>query len=213
MNDALCLHHIAHPVTSLGPGRRIGVWVAGCHRTCSGCITPQLQPQAAGQEVPVTRLAEHLLGLDPNLDGVTLSGGEPFLQAEALGALLALLQAPRPHWSVLVFTGYTLKALNRLAGAKALLDRTDLLVDGPYRHDQPSDHPLAASANQRLIPLTPRGKALSARCEREPRVEANLGVDRQANAWLIGILTPEQRKNAHRALGSVSVGASEETCP
>ena len=84
----LALHSLAYPVTALGPGRRVVVWVAGCGLRCPGCITPQLWSRQSGRLVPVDRLADYMSRLAHPLDGVTVSGGEPFEQAEALGTLL-----------------------------------------------------------------------------------------------------------------------------
>jgi organic radical activating enzyme len=65
-------------------------------------------------------------------DGVTISGGEPFLQASALLQLLRELKARHVH--TVVYAGYTLEALGRRPEpeVRAALRLTDLLVDGPY---------------------------------------------------------------------------------
>ena len=51
-------HSLAYPVTSLGPGRRVVLWVAGCSRRCPGCISPELLTSDAGQEVAVERVLD-----------------------------------------------------------------------------------------------------------------------------------------------------------
>ena len=80
----LMLHSLAHPVTALGPGRRVALWVAGCPLRCPGCITPQLLEAGGGRAVAVDRLAERILHLEDDLDGITLSGGEPFAPCSCL---------------------------------------------------------------------------------------------------------------------------------
>jgi anaerobic ribonucleoside-triphosphate reductase activating protein len=111
----LQLARMAYPVTSLGPGRRVALWVSGCGMRCRGCITPDLWDMAAGRAVEVDRVLQRILALDLPLDGITLSGGEPFDQPAPLGWLLRRVRAVRPDWSSLVFSGYPYPALK--AGA------------------------------------------------------------------------------------------------
>ncbi len=84
-------------------------------------------------------------------DGVTVSGGEPFQQPEALAALVRALRDAGVD-SVLVFTGYT---LDELDGAS--LEGIDVLVAGRYDPTRAVDGvPLLSSDNQRLHLLTSR---------------------------------------------------------
>jgi anaerobic ribonucleoside-triphosphate reductase activating protein len=197
----LVFSRLAYPVTALGPGRRLALWVAGCPMRCPGCITPELQDPAAGRAVPVERLAQRILALDLPLDGITLTGGEPFEQPAALAALWQRIAPERPHWDLMAFSGYTLGQLATRPQAAALLAVTDLLIAGPYRQGRPGQHPLLASANQRLHPLSERGAALEAACGRLAAPPANLGRLGGGGGWLIGILDPEQRRRLHRGLG------------
>jgi len=196
----LRLARLAYPVTALGPGRRLVLWVAGCPLRCPGCITPELQDPAAGRDVPVERLAQRILRLEPPLDGITLSGGEPFAQAPALAALWRQLRPQRPHWDLLIFSGHPLSQLRRRPEAAELLAHTDLLVAGPYRRERPGGHPLLASANQRLYALSERGEAMCAACTDPCAPRANLGLLPDQRGWLIGILDPEQRQRLHEGL-------------
>jgi anaerobic ribonucleoside-triphosphate reductase activating protein len=103
------------------------------------------------------------------LDGVTFSGGEPFAQAGPLAAFLDALP-PEAKKTVIAFTGFYREELDRGdADQRELLRRVDLLVDGPYREDQPfeeaSQAALRGSRNQRLVALTPAGEELKRRVE------------------------------------------------
>jgi anaerobic ribonucleoside-triphosphate reductase activating protein len=197
----LRLRRLAYPVTVLGPGRRLALWVAGCGLGCPGCISPELHDPASGRALPVSRVLSRILGLE-GLDGITLTGGEPFEQPVALADLLEALARGRPGWDVLAYSGFTLSQLRRRgAEAARLLGRCDVLVAGPYRAGVPLRHPLAGSGNQRVHSLSPRGRALRRRCEGLPSERANLGAGRAGGDLLIGILSPAVRRRLHRALG------------
>ena len=140
-----------------GPGCRAVVWVQGCWRECPDCFNPASWSLAVNQLVSVKELAERILS-EPANQGVTFSGGEPFLQAPALAALAKQVKAA--GLNVMSFTGYTLSELRSPSapeGAKALLDQLDILIDGPYvsalaihKPDSP-----VSSRNQRLHIFNP----------------------------------------------------------
>ncbi len=151
-----------------GPGRRLTVWVQGCPHRCAGCFNPALLPREGGERLLPAEWAGRALALEP-WDGVTLSGGEPFAQAGGLAACLDALRTRRDRpFTVIAFTGYTLERLR--AGNRSwneLLQRVDLLVEGPFRASEPAGGPLRGSANQRLVPLTPAGRELARLVEQE----------------------------------------------
>jgi anaerobic ribonucleoside-triphosphate reductase activating protein len=210
----ITLSRIAYPVTALGPGRRIALWVAGCPLRCRGCITPGLLDPAAGKAIPVARLARRLLQLPLPIDGLTLSGGEPFAQAAALGALLAMIKAQRPQWDVLAFSGFTQEHLQRGdQHQQRLLSQLDMLVDGPYQADRASEHPLLASANQRLHLLSERAEQRRDEIAALPRNSANLGLHRDGTDWLIGIIDGAARATLHSRLDArTPAGRSPTRC-
>lgn len=131
-----------------GPGARTVVWVAGCLRRCPGCMKPDLFDFGAGNDMAVDELAARILSV-PALDGVTFSGGEPFEQAVALGAVAQRLKARGFH--VAAYSGYRLEALQAdPIRFGPLLSSLDMLIDGEYRHDLPGPFPLKGSANQHI---------------------------------------------------------------
>lgn len=104
MTTTVNLSRIHFPVTTLGPGRRIGIWFQGCSIRCPGCISMDTWTHGRG----TTTIAEVVDAISPWLstaDGITVSGGEPFDQREALFELLARLRALTAA-DILVFTGY-----------------------------------------------------------------------------------------------------------
>lgn len=137
-----------------GPGRRFAVWVQGCPLRCAGCCNPQMLRFEGGTETSSAELAAQALAT-PGIEGVSLLGGEPFAQAEALADFARRVRAA--GLSVMVYSGFTRAELEERDGARALLDACDLLVDGRYDRDRPeSRRRWIGSTNQELHFLSAR---------------------------------------------------------
>ncbi len=143
---------------ALGPFVRFALWVQGCPRRCPGCMTPQARPLDGGKTVPIRELACRIGSL-PEIEGITISGGEPFLQPAALAGLLAMVQTRR-DLGVIVYTGFTLETLTQMGkadpGVRDFLSAIDLLIDGPYVRELDDGRSLRGSSNQRVLSLTRR---------------------------------------------------------
>lgn len=145
---------ILYPVKVLGPGSRIGIWVHGCHRGCPGCANPELWEPDDRKDITMVRLQQLLSSILEKhpVDGVTISGGEPFLQTKELAELVCFLQ--KYTTDILVFTGYERRTL--LARKKEeeqtryVLEHISVLVDGQYREEKNDGHPLRGSSNQKF---------------------------------------------------------------
>lgn len=103
---------IAMPIQSLGPGRRVGLWVQGCTIGCAGCASTDTWNPTSGLTLSVDDVARKLGELLSTADGLTISGGEPFQQPDALAELLRALRRDRQldGRDVLIFTGYAAAA-------------------------------------------------------------------------------------------------------
>lgn len=148
---------IVEQTSVLGPGVRADVSVQGCVLQCRGCHSPTAKSLDGGTLESVSRLAERLAGLP--IDGVTYSGGgEPMLQASALVELSDQLRQRRSDLSLMSYTGYRYETLVKRGSPaqRALLERIDLLVDGPYVERLHAPLRWRASRNQRLIALSDR---------------------------------------------------------
>jgi len=190
----IVLFSMAYPVTSLGPGNRLVLWVAGCDKRCRGCISPEMQPRGAGKPVPAEVLLSRILDLGVSVDGVTISGGEPFDQADALIELLSALRGRRPAWNVLMYTGYLIEEIQADAGPRTkLLNYADILIDGPYRRRVPRKHPLTGSGNQRVHYLTELGQSLKAQVDAFPAEKVNLGLGTGSLDMIIGVTETSTR--------------------
>ena len=136
-----------------GPGIRMVVFVQGCPHHCPGCHNPNSHDPGGGYESSTAAVIAAL----PDgklIRGVTLSGGEPFAQAVALGVVAEA--AKNRGLSVVTYTGYRFERLFEMGqqtpAILKLLELTDILVDGPFEEAR-RDLGLAfrGSANQRLI--------------------------------------------------------------
>lgn len=137
-----------------GPGLRLVVFVQGCPHRCPGCHNPATHAYKSEQPLVETAAILGEIRSNPLLDGVTLSGGEPFEQALELASLAREVKRMGLH--VMTYTGYTFEALwqgleNR-TGWRKLLETTDVLVDGPFILERRSFKlPFRGSDNQRLL--------------------------------------------------------------
>lgn len=136
-----------------GPGIRLTVFVQGCPHNCPGCHNPQTHPFEGGTVMTAEEIFSRVKG-NPLLKGVTLSGGEPFCQAEALASLAGMVHGICKD--VVVYTGYTYEELaaSEDPAVQALLCETDLLIDGPFILEEKNlDLLFRGSENQRLIDM------------------------------------------------------------
>ncbi len=141
-------------VTTLGPGVRYGLWVMGCDRACPGCIASGAH-SGRGMEIPAGALAMEII--HSGAEGLTISGGEPFLQAGSLSVMIDKIRKKR-DMGVIIYTGYTFDQLLRRHEWAQLLEKTDLLIDGPYIRELDDGKSLRGSSNQSVISLTDRYK-------------------------------------------------------
>lgn len=149
---AMPLHiaRIYYPVLTLGPGQRVGIWTAGCNRNCKGCISPELKEENAGQAMTSAEILSIVRRIGCTPDGFTISGGEPFLQAEALCSLvegLALITD-----DILIYTGFSLEELLALQNESVnrVIRRVAAIVDGPYVEEQNDGIGIRGSSNQTI---------------------------------------------------------------
>lgn len=146
------IHAVEPRSRANGPGARFVVWLQGCSLGCAGCFNPTTHDPTAGREVPIADLAAQLAAAD--VEGLSLSGGEPLQQPAAAAALLDAARAL--GLSTLAFSGYTLAEIRDLPGGPDVLARLDVLVDGRYVSTERLATGLRGSANQRIHLLTRR---------------------------------------------------------
>lgn len=146
-----------------GPGVRSVIWVQGCTLGCVGCINPWSwdKNSSAAKDMTAAEILDLVLH---DVEGISISGGEPFQQPKGLALLLAAAKARR--LSTLVFTGYSLWEIDDSSreesaevtlAKRVALNNIDILVAGRYVQSQRrQDLPLIGSSNQTVHFLTDR---------------------------------------------------------
>lgn len=210
------------PVTTLGYGRRLGLWVQGCGIGCGGCVSRDTWDPRGGWDVDVAELPAWCDSRRAHgIDGITVTGGEPFEQPRALAGLLRALDAwrrtlERP-FDLLCYSGLPLGVLRRShADVLALLD---VLIPEPYVAARAGAGRAAparwrGSSNQPLVPLTRLGRARYADAgearhgEDAPRIQVSV---EHGAVWFIGIPGPgdlDRLEERARARGVALWGVS-----
>jgi len=119
-------------------------------RRCPGCISKDSQPLDGGYEADAADLADAIINT-PGIEGITISGGEPFLQSEALSELISKVKA-RKDIGVIVYTGNDLKDIEN----EDLAKQCDMIIDGAYIDDLNDGLSLRGSSNQNICLITER---------------------------------------------------------
>ena len=187
----LLVNKLHAPVTVLGPGRRLGIWLQGCRIRCKGCVSQDTWAFDTQRAMPVADLLAWCRSTVESaaepITGITLSGGEPFDQAPGLLALLkGLRQHPRTaELDILCYSGYPLKTLE--ANHAKILQHLDALIPEPYIDALPMEKRWRGSANQTLQCLTPRAQARYAADLDAPAEKAmQISLSGQ-QIWFIGL--------------------------
>ncbi|MDF2988764.1 MAG: anaerobic ribonucleoside-triphosphate reductase activating protein [Eubacterium sp.] len=138
-----------------GPGIRMVIFAQGCTHNCQGCHNPHTHSFEGGELKEVDAIIKDIKK-NYLLDGITLSGGDPFEQAEAFSVLAG--EAKKLGLNVVTYTGYTYERLIEIAkqreGFAELLKNTDLLIDGPFiQKEKNLLLKFRGSTNQRVIDM------------------------------------------------------------
>ncbi len=136
-----------------GPGIRLTIFMQGCPHRCPHCHNPETHDPEGGYLIPVSEIFE-MIEENPLLDGVTFSGGEPFIHAETLVPLARKIKERGYHLTI--YSGYTYEQILKKAEQEPafleLLSFADLLIDGPFLYEKRTlDARFKGSENQRLI--------------------------------------------------------------
>lgn len=147
----------------LGPGNRFALWTQGCPFNCKNCTTPEGIPIEPNRLIKIEELAKLIIE-QKKIDGITISGGEPFLQASKLSLLLKVVKLNKPHINVITYTGF--KHIKLIwQEAKDLLGNIDLLIDGLFVEKLNDNKGIRGSTNQQFIYITDKLKPYNEQIE------------------------------------------------
>lgn len=192
-NGTIHINRLHFPVSALGYGQRIAIWVQGCSLHCQGCISRDTWEHGHG-EIALADLTSNLARWLANADGLTVSGGEPFEQP---AALVELLHWWRQHHTgdILVFSGYSWEHLkHRHADVLQLID---VLISDPYQAEAGHSLALRGSDNQRLHLLTELARSRYSRLPSKRALDLCWDGDR---LWMAGIPDPDDLMHLHQKL-------------
>ncbi|MEU6717017.1 4Fe-4S single cluster domain-containing protein [Nonomuraea sp. NPDC046802] len=167
-----------------GPGTRAVLWVQGCTLACPGCFNPGSHGRQ-GDEMSVNDLFARIAGLGDNIEGVTISGGEPLQQRAPVLRLLERIRAETSLSSIL-FTGYRWDEVLRMPDATALRDHVDVLIAGRYEQGLRVGRGLRGSANKTVHLFS--GRYTQADLDGVPDAEVIIRPD--GGVWVTGIDPP-----------------------
>ena len=132
-----------------GPGLRLAIFAQGCPHHCPGCHNPESHDFAGGSDMDTEKIIARM-DANPLLDGITLTGGEPFEQPDACRILADAAHAR--GLNVWAYSGYTFEHLCAVPEKRRLLEACDVLVDGPFLLEERSlDLRFRGSKNQRVL--------------------------------------------------------------
>ena len=197
------------PVRGLGSGKRIGIWFQGCSIQCRGCVsldTWALRPETTvDAEMVIGWCMSHLVS---GADGLTVSGGEPFDQPEALTYILERLKRlgdeSELNFDILCYTGLGFDEVShRYAQILRLLDA---IISEPFKEHLPTGKYLCGSDNQVFRILSEKGQARFGRAAHQVSQEKHMDVSvTEDSLYLSGIPREHDLEQLRMALASRGV--------
>ena len=154
MQGIMLIERVIYPISTLGPGERIVIWTSGCSKKCHNCISQEMLLPKPEKDVPMSQLIDFIMKIikENNVDGITISGGDPLEQPDELLELVSAVNSVCSD--ILVYTGYTLNELCQILPPlkmQSLKNHIAVLIDGRYI-DELNDNatPLIGSINQKI---------------------------------------------------------------
>lgn len=213
MSTTISINKVHFPVTTLGYGKRVGIWTQGCSIHCPGCISRDTWAFLDDTAMATDHFVASLTPWLSQADGVTVSGGEPFDQPEALADLLKQLH-PRLSGDILVYSGYARDQLLRLHAE--ILELVDVLISEPYRPECGTTLTLRGSDNQRITLLSDLARRrypadIDARAWEATR-RMDLMIDGET-VWMAGIPRAGEMADVQRKLAASGLACRSSDQP
>ena len=131
MSNVLRIGDISEGSTIYGPGTRYVIWTQGCSLACEGCWNKQFWSKKGGYEIEIDELVKNIESSN-EIQGITLLGGEPLQQPEAILKLIKNMK--RLDLSVFLYTGYDISEFDVIM--QSCFDNSDIVVTGRYLQEK-----------------------------------------------------------------------------
>ena len=158
---------------ALGPNNRLCIWTQGCLKNCKNCMSPEFRTFNSNKNIDIIKELEKYDFT--TIEGVTISGGEPFLQLDELELLVEYLS--KKVEDILIYTGMKYNTLKLIKKAKNIFSKIAVLIDGEYKDELNNNEILRGSSNQNIIILNEKFKDLYEEYSKRPRAKQIVKVD------------------------------------
>ena len=184
--EEIFINLIHYPIYSLGLGTRIGIWFQGCTLRCKGCISPHTWEFEDRYKTTISKTIDQVKSYTKFCPhGITISGGEPFAQSDALYTLLIRIREVGFH-DIMLYSGHSFEYLNNRYSH--ILKLIDVLVDSPFIQGLETDSFWKGSENQNMFILTNNNKQQKRYSDYINRKERKLQiVETDEDIHIIGI--------------------------
>ena len=208
------LSRLHFPVTTLGLGRRVGLWFQGCGIRCPGCVSADTWEHGVG-ETTVAAVMETIAPWLAEADGVTISGGEPFEQLPALEELLAAVRGEiGADKDVLLYSGRSWESIaGRVLGWPGW---ADVVISEPFLQSAPQTLAWRGSDNQTMHLPTELGKSRYSAWLDAPRSALPKVMDvflESDTLWMAGIPEPGGMESLEAALAGAGFSFATSRAP
>jgi len=152
------LNKIHYPVKNLGPGVRLGIWLQGCDIRCRGCIDPGAWEFSDEKKLDMNEAKKMIGGFaGRRVDGITISGGEPFAQPEALEELVSFC-GEITTGDILVYSGHSYEKLKK--DFPGILKKIDVIISEPFVEAETDELIWRGSDNQKVWLLSEKAREI-----------------------------------------------------
>lgn len=171
---------------TLGPGLRYAIWVQGCDKRCPGCINPEGQHLDGGFETSIDAMLYNIKK-SPDITGVTISGGEPFLQYDALKELVYEVKK-QTALDIMLYSGYRLEELKKMyPDSSDFFGYIDIFIDGEYVESQNDNSSWRGSYNQNIYCFTDKYKTYAKQMKKNKTRKFSFEITEEGEIFFVGI--------------------------
>ena len=178
------IQNFSKEVYVLGPGKRFVIWYQGCLKNCRNCINQDGRKLEGGIFYSNNELLELIMN-EKELTGVTLSGGEPFIQFDEVFRLIKVIKE-NTDLDIIIYTGYKLNDLIKKYGNE-FCEYIDILIDGEYIEELDHGEELRGSSNQKIHFLSNKYKKAVLKLAESQKREIQFDILGNNELFMIGI--------------------------